>query len=132
MGKKKTRCVGKLSNIMYFYNRKFPEHGISEMKIIDMREVKSVITGKPLYVHSVLSYYDIDLYGNTKGYPRLYELGSPTACGKVYGWHNHFNNEIFMSFEKDRLMPFYKADVYAAYTVLKKRMEELEGCLNQK
>ena len=46
MGKKKTRCVGRLSNIMYFYNRKFPEHGISEMKIVDMREeLRRVETG---------------------------------------------------------------------------------------
>ena len=132
MGKKKTRCVGKLSNIMYFYNRKFPEYGIMEMKIIDMREVKSVITGKPLYVHSVLSYYDIDLYGNTKGCPRLYELSSRTTCGKVYSWHNNFNNEIFMSFEKDRLMPSYKADCNAAYMVMKRRLGELEKCIKQK
>lgn len=120
MSKKKDKKV------MYYYHEKFPEWGIDELPLEDIRYIKSVVNGRDLYLHSVTSYLNIETM--TKGYfPSTYELCDVYGKGEVYHWSNRSGNIVVLSFNKELLSVCWKKDCKATYNKLKDRLKELEN-----
>lgn len=119
---------------IYFYNPKYPEHGIEELPLVDIKYIKSVIDGRDLYIYSVVSYFDIETY-NMEEYAREYHIYNP--------YDNAEDKDMFMldlggtrhrilSFNNEKLENWWKIDLDVAICSVRRRLEELEKCLNQK
>lgn len=117
----------KEKKVIYHYNKRFPEFGIEAMELEDVRYIKSVLTNKDLYLHSIQSYYNLDTM--TKNYfPMSYELCNVCGNGTIYHWQNHFGNTVVMSFDKSILEHYWVLDCQAEYKKMQERMTKLEKC----
>ena len=43
---------------IYFYNPKYPEYGIEELPLVDIKYINSVVDGRELYIYAVVLDFD--------------------------------------------------------------------------
>lgn len=117
---------------IYFYNPKYPEYGISEMPILDIMWVNSVLDGGHLYISAIVSKFDIETEREVE-YSRSYAVYNPyTEDDDMFVYDLPGNRERILSFNRAKLEEWWYEDVKTRYNIMKKRMEDLEKCLNQK
>lgn len=120
------------NRIMYYYNPKYPEYGIEELPIDDIAWVTHTITGEHKYIHSVYSKYSIET-GMTNDFTQGYSIYCPYEEDEdMYVYDLPGNRERILSFNREKLVEWWKEDVKTQYNIMKKRLEDLEECLNQK
>lgn len=116
---------------IYFYNPKYPEYGIEELPIENVEWVSN-LEGKRLYMHGVTSKYDIET-GETLDYIMSYRIYCPyEEDDDMFMYDLPGNRERILSFNRAKLEEWWYEDVKTRYNIMKKRMEDLEKCLNQK
>lgn len=117
---------------IYFYNPKYPEYGISEMPVLDIMWVNSVLDGRHLYISAIVSKFDIETEREVE-YSRSYTVYNPyTEDNDMFVYDLPGNRERILSFNRAKLEEWWYEDVKTRYNIMKKRMEDLEKCLNQK
>lgn len=117
---------------IYFYNPKYPEYGISEMPVLDIMWVNSVVDGRHLYISAIVSKFDIETEREVE-YSRSYAVYNPyTEDNDMFVYDLPGNRERILSFNRAKLEEWWYEDVKTRYNIMKKRMEDLEKCLNQK
>lgn len=119
---------------MYFYNPKYPEYGIDELPIEYIEWICATKDGSDRRLHAVASKLDIET-GTTLGYPRSYHIYSPypeEEDGDMFVLDLHGNRERILSFNHDKIVLWWETDLRIERNHLKKRLEDIEECLNQK
>ena len=121
-----------LKDKIYFYNPKYPEHGIDELPLVDIKYITSVIDGRDLYIYAVVSMKNIET-GNTNEFVNHYHIYNPyTEDDDMYMYDLVGNRKRILSFNREKLEEWWQEDVRVEISKLKSRLEELEKCLNQK
>lgn len=117
---------------IYFYNPKYPEYGISEMPVLDIMWVNSVLDGRHLYISAIVSRFDIETEREVE-YSRSYSVYNPyTEDNDMFVYDLPGNRERILSFNRAKLEEWWYEDVKTRYNIMKKRLEDLEKCLNRK
>lgn len=120
------------NRIMYYYNPKYPEYGIEELPIDDIAWVTHTITGEHKYIHSVYSKFNIET-GVEEDFTQGYCIYNPyTEDEDMYVYDLPGNRERILSFNREKLEEWWREDVKTQYNIMKRRLEDLEECLNQK
>lgn len=117
---------------IYFYNPKYPEYGISEMPVLDIMWVNSVVDGRHLYISAIVSKFDIETEREIE-YSRSYAVYNPyTEDDDMFVYDLPGNRERVLSFNRAKLEEWWYEDVKTRYNIMKKRLGDLEECLKQK
>lgn len=117
---------------IYFYNPKYPEYGISEMPVLDIMWVNSVVDGGHLYISAIVSKFDIEMEREIE-YSRSYAVYNPyTEDDDMFVYDLPGNRERILSFNRAKLEEWWYEDVKTRYNIMKKRLGDLEECLKQK
>lgn len=117
---------------IYFYNPKYPEYGISEMPVLDIMWVNSVLDGSHLYISAIVSKFDIETESELE-YSRSYSVYNPyTEDDDMFVYDLPGNRERILSFNRAKLEEWWYEDVKTRYNIMKKRLGDLEECLKQK
>lgn len=121
-----------LKDKIYYYNPKYPEHGIDELPLVDIKYITSVIDGRDLYIYAVVSTKDIET-GENLHYRHQYNIYNPYAeDDDMYMYDLIGDRHRILSFNREKLEEWWQEDVRVEISKLKSRLEELEKCLNQK
>lgn len=117
---------------IYYYNPKYPEYGIETLPIDDVAMISYSAMGEKKCLHSVYSKYDIET-GQELDWTRGYTLYCPyEEDDDMYMYDLPGNRERILSFNREKLEEWWYEDVKTRYNIMKKRLEDLEECLNQK
>ena len=120
------------NRVMYYYNPKYPEYGIEELPIDDIAWVTHTITGEHKYIHSVYSKFNIEA-GVEEDFTQAYHIYCPYEEDEdMYVYDLPGNRERILSFNREKLEKWWREDVKTRYNIMKRRLEDLEKCLNQK
>lgn len=121
-----------LKDKIYFYNPKYPEHGIEELPLVDIKYITSVIDGRDLYIYAVVSTKDIET-GENLHYRRQYNIYNPYAeDDDMYMYDLVGNRERILSFNKEKITKWWEEDLRVTKNKLTMRLKDVEECLNQK
>lgn len=117
---------------IYFYNPKYPEFGIEELPLVDIKYVKSVVDGRELYIYAVVSTRDIET-GENLHYEHQYNIYNPYAeDDDMYMYDLIGNRERILSFNKEKITKWWEEDLRVTKNKLTMRLKDVEECLNQK
>ena len=117
---------------MYCYNPKYPEHGIYELPLVDIGRVHSQVDNTVNYINTITTMFDIET-GEDFEYQRTYSIYTPYEEDEdMYMYDLPGNRERILSFDREKLEEWWYEDVKTRYNIMKKRLEDLKECLNQK
>lgn len=117
---------------MYYYNPKYPEFGISVLPIDDIAEISYSVMGDKKHLHSVYSKIDIE-NGQELDWTRGYTLYCPYEEDEdMYMYDLPGNRERILSFNREKLVEWWREDLRVTKNKLVMRLKDVEECLNQK
>ena len=118
---------------IYYYNPKYPEYGIETLPITYIQWLStSTNDDAPRYIHGIGSDVNIET-GQKETYGCYYSLYNPyTEDDDMFVHDLPGNRERILSFNREKLVEWWREDVRTQYNIMKKRLEDLEECLNQK
>ena len=118
---------------IYYYNPKYPEYGIEALPITYIQWLStSTNDDAPRYIHGIGSDVNIET-GQKETYGCYYSLYNPyTEDDDMFVHDLPGNRERILSFNREKLVEWWREDVRTQYNIMKKRLEDLEECLNQK
>lgn len=115
-----------LKDKIYYYNPKYPEHGIEELPLVDIKYITSVIDGRDKYIYAILSKVNIET-GNINEFVNHYHIYNPyEEDDDMFMYDLPGNRERILSFNREKLEEWWKEDVKTQYNIARKRLEELE------
>lgn len=118
---------------IYYYNPKYPEYGI-EVLPIQYLEWLSTSTNENAHkqIHAIGSKFNIET-GMEEDFTNYYLVYNPYAEDEDVFVHDlPGNRERILSFNREKLEEWWYEDVKTRYNIMKRRLEDLEKCLNQK
>lgn len=118
---------------IYYYNPKYPEYGISVLPI-EYIEWISTSTNEEAWkrIYAIGSKVSIET-GDVESYINHYTVYNPyTEDEDVFVHDLPGNRERILSFNREKLVEWWREDVRTQYNIMKRRLEDLEECLNQK
>lgn len=118
---------------IYYYNPKYPEYGIGVLPI-QYLEWLSTSTNKEGHkqIHAIGSKFNIET-GMEEDFTNYYLVYNPYAEDEDMFVHDlPGNRERILSFNREKLEEWWYEDVRTRYNIMKRRLEDLEKCLNQK
>lgn len=118
---------------IYYYNPKYPEHGVETLPI---KYVEWITTSTSEHaekrLYAVVSKVNIET-GHENEFPNIYHVYCPyEEDDDMFALDLSGNRERILSFNREKLVEWWKEDVRTQYNIMKKRTEDLEECLNQK
>ena len=117
---------------IYYYNPKYPEHGVETLPLVDVKWLQSEVDGTDKHIYAIITNVNIET-GYTLLYDRPYTVYRPYEDDRdMFMLDLSGNRERILSFNREKLVEWWKEDVRTQYNIMKKRMEDLEECLNQK
>ena len=117
---------------VYYYNPKYPEYGIEELLVDDIAWITHTMTGAYKYIHCIYSKFNIET-GAEEDFTQAYHTYNPyTEDDDMFVYDLPGNRERILSFNREKLVEWWQEDVKTQYNIMKKRLEDLEKCLNQK
>ena len=117
---------------IYYYNPKYPEHGIETLPLVDVKWLQSEVDGTDKHIYAIITNVNIET-----GYMFLYDHPYTVYCPyeddrDMFVLDLSGNRERILSFNREKLEEWWKEDVKTQYNIARKRLEELDKCLNQK
>lgn len=117
---------------MYYYNPKYPEYGIDTLPLEYIEWISATMDGSDRRIYAVASKFNIET-GHENEFPNSYHVYCPyEEDDDMYVYDMVGNRERILSFNREKLVEWWKEDVRTQYNIMKKRLEDLEECLNQK
>lgn len=113
---------------IYYYNSKFPEHGLNAMEVTD---IQYTVRKNYKYMSGILSTYNINLECK-EVYENIYNIYTPYEDKEIYVYDNHFGNQIIMSFNKELVQKWYYEDCKTTKTLLLRRLKKLGKVMGEK
>jgi hypothetical protein len=120
-------------NEIYYYNPKYPEYGIDVLPI-QYLEWLSTSTSENAHkqIHAIGSKFNIET-GMEEDFANYYLVYNPYPEDDDIFVHDlPGNRERILSFNREKLEEWWYEDVKTRYNIAKRRLEDLEECLNQK
>lgn len=116
---------------IYYYNPKYPEHGIGTLPIEFVEWVSNNIE-VGTRMHMVGSKINIET-AVEDDFMNYYHVYNPYSEDENMFIHDlPGNRERILSFNREKLEEWWREDVKTQYNIMKKRLGDLEECLNQK
>jgi len=117
---------------IYYYNPKYPEHGIETLPLVDIKWLQSEVDDTNKHIYAIITNVNIET-GYTFLYDHPYTVYCPYEDDRdMFVLDLSGNRERILSFNREKLEEWWKEEVRTQYNIMKKRLEELEKCLNQK
>lgn len=121
-----------VEDVMYYYNPKYPEYGIGELPILNIAWITSAKDGTKLYIHGVTSSYDIETCTTTQ-WGKTYPIYCPyEEDDDMFVYDLPGNRERILSFNREKLVEWWREDLKAQKNIMERRLEDIEECLSQK
>lgn len=120
-------------NEIYYYNPKYPEHGIEALPIQYIEWI-GTDTNEEAWkrIHAIGTKVNIET-GMESDFVNHYVVYNPyTEDEDVFIHDLPGNRERILSFDREKLVEWWREDVKTQYNIMKRRLEDLEECLNQK
>ena len=119
------------SKEIYYYNPKYPEQGISVLPVDYIEWVSNNLeNGKHIHVIGSKINIEMDTEDDFMNYYHVYNPYSEDEDMFIHDLPG--NRERILSFNREKLEEWWKEDVKTQYSIMKRRLGDLEECLNQK
>lgn len=116
---------------IYYYNPKYPENGISVLPVDYIEWVSNNLENcKRTHIIGSKINIETDMEDDFMNYYHVYN--PYTEDDDMFIHDLPGNRERILSFNREKLTEWWQEDVKTQYLIMKKRLEDLEECLNQK